>query len=298
MLNYLLLVASTCMVGSNSVFFGIYNRKNEGMRGASALCNLIFAMSALVCWGFWYLSDLSFDLRVLPYAVGFGLSYCCGCTGYLHALRYGPVSVTTLLVQLSSVATAIWGALFWDMPLNTLSVIGLCLVVAAMALCIQGKREKQTQKMPFSFKWLFFVLLSFCGNGFCIIFQRSQVIAFTNEEGKLLHGGMMMFFGMVFAVLFLLLVWLKTERERSWQIIRKTGYLPVITGLNNFGANMIIQYLAVVKMPPAVQYPIYTLGCLSLTAILSRICFKERLYWWQWLGMAIGAAASIVLSLA
>jgi len=296
-MGYLLLLTSAGLVGVNSVFCGIYNRKNEGRSGATSLFNLIFALSALVCWGIRYCMEFSFDPRVLPYSLGFGLAYCSGCTGLFHALKNGPVSVTSMLVQLSTVATVIWGAVFWNAPLNTLSIIGLVLVVIAMALCIQGKPEKAAKRVGLSFKWLFYVLLAFLGNGFCMIFQRSQVIAFT-VDGVTQHSSMMMFFGMVFAALFVGLVWLKSDRTDCRQAFRNGSYLAVFTGLSNFATNLINQYLAIVAMPPAIQYPVFTLVSLAVTAILARICFKERLYWWQWLGMGIGAAASILLSLA
>ena len=291
-MDYLLLLTSAGLVGVNSIFCGYYNQKNHGLRGATTLFNVLFAVTALICWGIRYLTDLSFDPTVLPYSVGFGLAYCCGCTGCIHALKHGPVSVTSLLIQLSCVATVIWGAIFWNAPLNTGSVIGLVLVVISMALCIQGKREKPTEKVKISAKWIFFMALSFCGNGFCMIFQRAQVIDFGGT-----YTGMMMFFGMVFAVLFVGLVYLKDDHRDSLKAIRNGGWLPVFTGLSNFTSNLINQYLAIVVMPPVVQYPVLTLVSLAVTSILSRICFKEHLYWWQWVGMVIGAAASVLLSL-
>jgi multidrug transporter EmrE-like cation transporter len=42
---------------------------------------------------------------------------------------------------------------------------------------------------------------------------------------------------------------------------------------------------------------VIAVGGLAVTSIFSLVAFKEKLHWWQWVGVAVGAVAVALLSL-
>lgn len=65
-------------------------------------------------WGILYAFDFSFDASVLIYSALFAFCYTICNVGIISALKYGPVTLTSLLIGLSLIVTTIWGFIFWD----------------------------------------------------------------------------------------------------------------------------------------------------------------------------------------
>ena len=124
-MHYLYLVSTVFLSASSSLFGGFYGRMTRGKRDASALYSFIVCISAFIGWVGLFLTDPSFDVRVVPYSVGFGLSYAVCQFGFINALRTGPVALSTLMLNLSLIATVIWGFVFWGAEFSVLAVVGL-----------------------------------------------------------------------------------------------------------------------------------------------------------------------------
>ena len=61
--------------------------------------------------------------------------------------------------------------------------------------------------------------------------------------------------------------------------------------------NLFVIFLATSPISPSVIYPVIAVGGLSVSSIFSLVVFKEKLYWWQWLGILVGAVAVVLLSI-
>lgn len=289
---YLYLTSTVFLVSTSSIFGGFYNRKNENKRDPSPIYNLILCSSAFIGWLILFLAfDPSLELKVLPYAVGFGLSYALCAFGFINALRTGPISLTTLALQLSLIATTVWGFFFWDTKFSLITGIGLALVVIALWLCLYTGRTPKDDSGKISLKWLFFALIAFIANSGCTIIQKTQQLHF---DGK--HGNLMMTCAILFAVIFSLAVYLKSDKTDSREIARSYAIFPLASGLFNVIHNLIVIILATSTIPSSIVYPVIAVGGLSVTSIFSIIVFKEKLKWWQWLGIAVGGIAVVLLS--
>ena len=289
MLPYIYLILSVLTISTSSIFGTYYNRKNEGARDPSALYNFLQAASVCVCWVILYLLDFSFEAAVLPYSVLFGICFAVCNIGIICALQTGPTSLTTLFVALSLILTTVWGFFFWDAPFTLIVFIGLVLVVASIVLCLTtGKKEEK----KLSFKWLVFVLMACFGNAGCSIVQRTQQ---TDFDGA--HGKMLMAFATLFATAVCFVLYLRSDKRDTKAVARRSWYFPVLAGVCNVVLNLCVMLLALTTLPPSLVYPVIGVGELAIVMLFSLFAFRERLRWWQWLGILLGAVATVLLSI-
>lgn len=292
MLEYFQLFGATAGTAAVSVVCALYNRRTGDKKNATAVYNLLIGIAVFIGWMVLFVTDFSFDTGVFPYVVLFASCYLTCTVGLINALKTGSVLITSLLCQLSLIAVSIWGFFFWDEPFTPLVAVGLVLVCIAIFLCLYtGKTERDEKEVKFSWKWLAFVCMAFFGNAGCTISQREQQMAFGYQ-----HGNMLMAFATLFATLGFTVMWLKTDKKDTVAILKSNGYLPVISGIVNVFSNLLVIILASSTLSASLVFPTIAIGALALTTLFSVFAFKERLYFWQWLGIVFGAVAILLLS--
>ena len=289
-MDYFLLATVVAMASADGLAGCFYNRKNEGKRGASDLFNLIFCLSTFFCWVALFISNPEFDLGVIPYSIAFGVSYAICRIGYINALRTGPISLTTLIVNMALIGTTVWGFFFWGAKVSLIVIVGLVLVAISLWLCLYTKSDKSEGKI--TFKWIIFVIMAFSGNAGCAIIQRTQQI---NFDGR--YGNQLMVFAIGFSAIFTLVLFLRGDRRNTKNLMGYPLLFPVVAGLSNASVNLIIIYLATSSLSSTVVYPVIAVGTLSFTTLVSILLFREKLRVTQWIGVAIGAIAVAILSI-
>lgn len=241
-------------------------------------------------WLCLWITDLSFDIRVLPYSMLYGLFYISFTVGMLFALKYGSTSLTGLVKQISLVGVSLWGFAFWAAPLTPVSLIGIILTVVSLALCLL-KCEEGSESHSIR-KWIFYILLVAVGNAGCSITQRYQQIAFNYE-----YKNGFMFFATLFTTVICLLFAIK-EKKNEWGVaIREAWWCPAITGLSGAFSNVFIFLMIRDNVSSSVIYPGIAVGGLMITTVIAYLAFKEKLRPTQWAGLAVGAAALVLLNL-
>ena len=287
---YLYLVASVFCLSFSSTCAGFFNRKFTDGKNRTPLYNLIVCCTVVIGWGLIWAFRYSFDSAVLPYSLGFGVCYAVGTIMTPLCIRYGPVSLTSLVIQVSVACVTVWGFFFWaDTRVTPFSIIGLLLVVTSLALCLSGKKGEQKK---ISIKWVVFATLLFFGNAGCSIFQKEEQIHF---EGA--HAPMMMFFATAFAMLAAIVIFLISPKEQAKDTVKRAGYIPAISAVLNLLLNLFIILLASSTISPTVIYPVISVGGLAVSMLLSVVCFRERLTPVQWVGIGLGAIAVTLLNL-
>lgn len=287
---YVYLVLAMAFSAAITVSGRLYNAKNAGVANVSRLYNVIVPISATLGWLVFWVSDLSFDPGVLPYSFLYGIGYSCFTYGILNALKNGSTSLTALAKQLSLVGVSIWGFLFWDTQFTALTVTGLVLIVAALVLCLVNK--EQGGNGGNLIKWLFFAALTAASNAGCSIIQKYQQMAFEYQ-----HKNMFMFFGVLFASVFCLLLSRKEEKQNWPAALKRSWMFPALAGVSSAFSNSCILLLIRDEMSPAIIYPGVAVGGLMITIFISLLCFRERIRPLQWCGLAIGAVALVLLSI-
>ena len=287
---YLYLIMSVLFVASTNVNGTFYNRKNVGRRGVAPLYNLLLLVTVVVFWSVLFLTDLTCDAAVLPYALLFALCYTLAMVGSINALKTGSVMLTALFGQLSLIGTSVWGFFFWDEPFSYLKGMGLVLTAVALWLCLYGGRSESRVKL--NLRWIGYVALVFLGNAGCSIVQRTEQI---NFEGR--YGNFMMLTATAVSLVVFLVMYLTSDRSDTRAIAKASWYFPVLAGLSNALLNLLVILMASTSLSSSLIYPVIAVGSLSVITLASLFVFKEKMHWWQWCGVALGAVATGILSL-
>ena len=131
----------------------------------------------------------------------------------------------------------------------------------------------------------------FLGNAFCTIIQKTQQIEFDGQYGSFM---MMLATGIGAGVT--LIYYLKNDQTDSKALLNDSWYFPVAAGALNAFQNLLVIVLATTSLSPSLIYPVLSMGSLMVTTVFSAFIFKEKMCWWQWLGIAVGIIAIGILS--
>ncbi len=289
-MTYLYLIGSVFFVASTSILGGFYNRKNEGKKGTLSFYNFLIIGSVFIGWLVIFLFDRSFNVAVLPYSFLFAICYTACAIGTIYALKTGLVLLTSLMLQLSLIAVAIWGFIAeWQDP-KWWTWLGLGLVAVALWLCLNsGKKSGDSNKL--SWQWFVAVGVMFFGNAGCSIVQKTQQMEF---DGK--YGSFLMLVAMAISVTVCFALYMRDDRSESKEIFVASWYYPVVAGVANVLLNLAVMAMATSELSPSLIYPVLAVGSLIVTTIFSMVAFKEKMRWWQWLGVGLGMIATAILS--
>ena len=288
-MDYIYLIVSVLFNSSAAILGTYFNRRTEGKKDTTAIYNFIQLAAVFVGWLILFCTDISFDLRVLPYSLLFSVGFTFVMIGQLNALKTGPVALTTLIVQLSQIGTTVWGFFFWGSAATPLVLIGLVLVVLSLILCLcSGKSDAGR----ISLRWLCWAGLAFFANMICGVTQRTQQMHFNGE-----HGSMLMVFASLFSLAVCAFLYLRSDRSDSKEVVKRGWIFPCAAGFCNVLLNLFIILLATSSVSPSLIYPSHSVGVLMITTIFSLFAFKEKLSARQWIGIAVGAAATVLLSI-
>ena len=286
MMEYFWLVMATVTSAAISVFGGFYNRQ-RAERGSGSLYSLLLVLGALVSWLILFLTEPDFAPGVLVYSLFFGVFYVMCNIGLISALKCGSVSLTNLFLQLALIVTTVWGLIFWGAEMSVAVIVGILLVVVSLVMCLYQRGDGR-----FSFKWLILALMAMGGNAGCAITVKEQQMAFDGA-----YGSMMMVFALSIAAVFALIYYLRDRAEHPLTLIKKSGWLPMLAGVVNMLANLFVMWLTTSSLSPSLIYPTMGVAGIALVILASLFFFKERLRPMQWAGIAVGAAAVLVLSI-
>ena len=285
---YLILTAATIFMSCNGIGATFYNRKNTSFKETAKIYNLLILGSVFVCWLIKFLTNPVFDFTVIIYSLIFTAGYTVAMLSSVCAYREGPMTLSSLIMQLSVISSTVWGFFFWGSEVTVPVIIGLLCVVIALALCLYTGRGNE-EKKRISARWLLFISLFFVGNSVGTITQRTQQLDFDSAYGDFF---MTVATGVSFAVC--LFVYLKSDKTDTKKILEGSWYIPLLCGAFNFFQNLFVIILATL-LSANIVYPVLMIGSLAITSIFSIAIFKERMNWWQWVGVVVGAIAIALL---
>ncbi len=268
--------------GSGSVFtFGLI----------SVLCTLLFFVFSS---GF----KLDFRLEVLPYSVGFALSYCTALIFSFYAIKYGSLSLSSLIGNYSLIIPTFFGILFLDEETSLFFFLGIAALMISLFLVNYKRTEKAEKTVDKGSKgnrtdprWFLFIALSFLGNGICSTVQTVQQKSF---EGQ--YKSEMMIMALAIVAVILLTITLITERRNMIPVVKKGGIYMLLNGGFNGMVNLFVMLCAVI-MNASVMFPIISAGGIIGTALISVLLYNEKLSKMQYVGFVLGIAAIVMLNL-
>lgn len=285
-----------------------YSRRTGG--GLCALYLYTAASAAVSALTVFLLAKcrLEFSAFTVWLALLFGAVVCLQQLTLLLALSKGPLSYTMVIVAMSTLITALSGVLFWQESLRAVQLVGIVLMVLCLVLSVkrESKKSGESGGRRLSTMWLLLALLAMAFNGGVGILQKThQSSAHKAELPAFLFVAFA--FCAVFSVLCYLFLTIRARGKRqetgaeestahSPRLSRNLIVLFLLSGVCVALCHCINLYLSGV-VAAAVFFPIVNGGALMLTTLASLFLFHERLSFTQWLGLALGAVATLLLCL-
>lgn len=282
MIYYFLLLCIPIVSCFQSISQKQYNLKAKHPNAImfSAITSLIALLFFLVTSGF----ELTFDRRLVPYALGFTAGYSIAWVGTVLAVRYGLMAISSLIVSCSLIFPTIYGVMIGE-KVTFILCTGIALLFLAMILV----NLKFTQKEKFSFKWLFWVLLAFGGNGLCSIMQNLQKRTLGDEYK---HEFMIIALSASFLILMTIsLAMAKDARAELKNCVPFASLNGIANALVNF-----LMLTIIGNIPNTILYPTSSALSMIFTFLLAYFLYKERFSKYQYLGYIIGVVSIILLN--
>ncbi len=290
-MSYFHLIGALAASVLQTLFATLYNRKNTAYREITPLYNVINFGTLAILWGAMFLTAPTFHFGTVFYSLGFSIGFAMACIGLINALNTGPIALTSLILQFSSIGSTIWGFFFWGAKITPLVIIGLVLVCVSLVLCLyNGKGEKGGAKI--NAKWLVYVSVCFFGNLSCMIVQREHQMRYDGA-----YGNQLMLVAMLFALILSIVLYVRSDRRDSRVLVKRAWFWPVLAGASNLLLNFFMMKLAISTLSAGLIYPAVAVVPLAITTMISFFAFGEKMRWWQWIGVVIGMGATLLLSL-
>ena len=131
-----------------------------------------------------------------------------------------------------------------------------------------------------------------CGNAGCCIVQKTQQMKYNGQ-----YGGFFMLVATSCSIIVSIMYYLKSNKTDSLVILKQSFFYPVLAGVCNGVLNLFIIFLATSSLSPSLIYPLIAVGSRVITSFFSAFIFKEKMFWWQWIGVVVGMIAVALLSL-
>ncbi len=272
---------------------GMLVRRYGKKHGAGGLFfNAIICLFAMIFFIFSDRDGLHFSGELFLYGLVSALMFAAGFYSMYLALQLGSYAISRLISSFSGIFAIGYGLLVLKEEASLLTWIALVLVFASMFLMNYHPSREESEKKPFSVKWLICVLVSLFSNGMIAILSRMQQIRFDNacdnEFMTLSLGG---------AAAALLLIGFINERGRLKSVLKYGLLYGGAAGLMNGAANLanLATYLF---MPISLATPIRTGLGIVTSFVLSIILYKEKFTRRQLISALIGVLALVLLKLA
>ena len=244
---------------------------------------LIFFFAALI-----FGKDLlSLNGAVALFGAGFGVLTVLFQLSYIKAMACGNVSLSVLIVNLGMILPVILSVVCYGESLSVMRFLGLCLTVLALILSVDGKNRSPQFK-----KWFFLSILATLSNAGIAVLQKSFSKTPWSGEVKPFVA-----FGYVVATILSLLLCLllkkgKGERKFDWKLFLGALSIGVILGIFQ-----VLNTKAIARIEGTLFFPAYNGGTLILSSLSGLLILKDRLNRKQFLGLAVGVIAIILMNL-
>lgn len=287
---------------------------------------------ALLLWGMAGFGRLQVSAYTLWLGVLFGTVVMVQSLTSSAALRCGPWSYTQVITSLATIIPAVSGALFWHESIGAAQVVGMALLVVCFVCSVDTRRNSDRGA---SLQWLALCFVAFLGTGAIGVMQKlHQTSPYKGELAGFLVASFAVSAAVSMLIWALMPLGEKrrgrtaaaaagaaaaeehTQAENAsaapvasagapaaapavlsrtkkfWLSAGLFCVLGICTAINH----QFNLYLSGV-LPAAVFFPVVNGSNLVLVTVCSVVLFRERLSRRQWVGLALGTAAVLLLCL-
>lgn len=204
-----------------------------------------------------------------------------------QSMANGPVSLTTLIGSCAFVIATAFGVICCGESVNAMQLIGMTLLLVSLFFCVNPK--KSTEKL--TKKWIKYCLGFFLAGGFVGIlyklFGKSQ--ASGERETMLLTAA-------IVSTLLFFIFGLTEAKRNGVKVKPPKAVIPfmLLSGIVSCAYIRLNLSLSAV-IPSVIFFPVSNGGMVILSTIAGRVLFKEKLTTMQYIGIALGCIAVVVI---
>ena len=230
------------------------------------------------------------NAQVLLWGVVYGLTQALFILSKTGAMSSGPVAVTTLVGNSSLLISVLASLVIWKERVTITDVVGLALLLIAIALCTYKRTESTYQR-----KWKYYVV-------FFLVFAASVGVVFKafGKSGGLDFCGDMMIVSAIVMIVFYLVAMLIVVRKENETTHRQRTYgfiaYALICGVFSCLYNRLNIFLSG-SMDAIIFFPAFNGGVVLLSTLLSLWICKEKLEKRQAIGIALGIIAIAIIGI-
>ena len=290
-MEYVFLFIVIFLVYIQNILTKQYNNKVKE-ENANIIFLFMKVLAATIFLGIIFIFQPKFCWTTFFFALGFACSFSICLYSSFMAIKTGPLSLSALISSFAILLPSLYSVIFLGESFTKWSVIGLVLLCVSFVLI--NKIEKGEK---FNFRWLFFVSLSFLGNGINSILQKVHQETLKSQGLNANDYAVAFQFFAMIAVTLIFTVMLLIKRPKNMTKICKQGFLLApLAGIANAGCNVLMLVLATM-LSGVVLYPSISAGGIVFTFITALILYKERYTKWQYVGYSCGLISIILLSI-
>lgn len=281
-MNVLILISVVITLTVQSVFTKSYSRNRKDV----FLYDAIYGVAAAVVFFVVCKGKLNYCAEIIPYIIAFAICFiiCVFCN--IMAVKTGSLALSSLVTSYSLIIPTLYGILFLHNVPTSLFYVGISLLLVSLFLVNYEKGEKKITK-----RWLVYVALAFVTNGLCSTIQNTQQIKFNGA-----YKSEFMFTVYVIVAIIMFIAALCFEKEDVKTVVNKFAFLALGCGIANGLTNLFVMMLST-RMPTSVMFPIISAGSILATALISYSVYKERFSKQQLIGILLGTASIVCLSI-
>ncbi len=288
--NYCLLAISMtfALLGgmATKFFLGKYQKGDFEIYFYNCVAALVSAI-VLVLWS----NSLEMSAFTLVLGVVFGSVTAIQQIFCLKAMKCGPWSYTAVISSLSTIIPTLSGCIIWGETIAPVQIAGIALMLACMCMASDLKRDGSAKTV----KWMIYCGILFITTGMIGVLQKwHQNTAYKGELDGFLVVALSV--SCVFAGVCAFVT--KSKRLGATYFKSLIAVLPValmiLSGASAAVNNKLNLFLSGV-LDSSVMFPVVNGGGLMLTTLAATFVFRERLSKKQWLGLAIGFVAVMLL---
>lgn len=221
----------------------------------------------------------------------FGLVVAGQNLASLQALELGPLSYTMVICSLSTLIPTLSGALIWGETVSPVQYVG----IGALVVCFILSSAEEGESKKGSLKWLVWCLVAFlCAGAIGVIQKWHQNTPWKDQQEAFLLVALSVSALFSTGALAICVLRKKAEPEARGYLALLPLLIMTVFGFCVALNNKLNLYLAGV-MDSAVLYPVMNGGTLMGTTLCACLIFRERLTKRQWIGLAVGIVAVILL---
>ena len=286
MLNFLFLIAIILGVSGQNISQKPYTKKTSG-KGVYLFSALVSA--AAVLFFVFTSKGFNFNHLILPYSIGFAISYALCTVFTVTAISCGSLSLTSLFISYSLLLPTFYGVIFLGDKLGTGFIPGIFLLI--LSLLLINMKTGNNEKSKISLKWIISIIIAFVGNGMCSIIQKNQQLKFQGE----FKNEFMIVSLLIVTVTLLIFSFLK--ESDNIKFYAKSAFVPALIcgGLNGL-VNLFVMILSG-RMPVSLMFPLISAGEIIITYIVSKFVYKEKLTKIQFVGFLLGIGSVVFLNI-